>query len=133
MLSKRRLALNAAPALACAGAFVFTGSAQAAYATKPRVDLRVLVVTDGSATEDTIVAQLDREGIPYDTITASATGRSPITAATLSTTTDGLAEAKYQGIVLPNETALAADEMAVVSAYEKQFAVRQIDAYTWAG
>jgi hypothetical protein len=80
-----------------------------------------------------ITAQLDREGIPYDSLTASASGRAKITAATLSDTVGTVARAKYQGVVVPNEGSLAADEMAVVTDFEKRFSIRQIDAYTWAG
>ena len=32
------------------------------------MDLRVLVVTDGTPGVDAVSAQLDREGVPYDTI-----------------------------------------------------------------
>ena len=129
---RRRAVFLSALALAVGIPAAFAGPALA-FAAKTRVDLRVLVVSDGSATEDAITAQLDREGIPYDTLSASSTGRSKITDATLSATTGGVAEAKYQGIVLPNENALAADETAVVTGYEKKFGIRQLDAYTFAG
>jgi hypothetical protein len=131
-LTKRRVALTAALAVACAVPLVSTLPADA-FAAKTRVDLRVLVITDGSATVDAIVAQLDREGVPYDTLTASSTGRAKITAATLSDTVGTVARAKYQGVVVPNENSLAADEMTVVTDFETKFAIRQVDAYTWAG
>jgi hypothetical protein len=108
-------------------------SRASAFAANVRVDLRVLVITDGSATVDAIVAQLDREGIPYDSLTASPAGRAKITAATLSDTVGTVARGKYQGVVVPTENSLAADEMTAVTDYEKRFAIRQVDAYTWAG
>ncbi len=129
---KRRLALTAVLALACAAPLVAAAPASA-YTASMRVDLRVLVVTDGTGTVDSVVAQLDREGIPYDTVDLTNASRAKITAATLSDTVGGVARAKYQGVVMPNEGALPADELTALTDFEKKFAIRQIDAYTWAG
>ncbi len=118
-----------------AGVACLTAAPASAYSAGVRVDLRVLVVNDGSAGVDTIVAQLDREGVPYDTISSGV--HTTITAATLSDVVGGVTRGKYQGIVLPNEQmgqpGLTAAEMTVIANYEKQFKVRQVDAYTWAG
>src|SRR4051812_18502619 len=130
--SIRRAALSATVAVAVGAALFVAGPADA-YAAQVRVDLRVLVVSDGAGSVDTIVAQLDREGVPYDTVDLTRSDRPKITAATLEDTVGTVTRGKYQGVVVPNETALPADELAVVTAYEKKFAVRQLDAYTWAG
>jgi len=76
-----------------------------------------------------MTAQLDREGVPYDVVKLADANRPKITAAFLA---DGTTRAKYQGVVMPNENALPADELAALAPFEKQFGVRQVDAYTWA-
>src|SRR4051794_37530567 len=130
--SIRRAALAAT--LAAAAVVPLTVAIPAeAFAAEARVDLRVLVVTDGATSVDTIVAQLDREGVPYDTVDLADSGRAPITAATLEDQVGTVPRGRYQGIVVPNENALPADEREVVNAYEARFGVRQVDAYTWAG
>jgi hypothetical protein len=130
--SIRRTALSATLAAAVVVPLAAAVPADA-YAAQVRVDLRVLVVTDGRCCVDTIVAQLDREGVPYDTVNVADAGRTPITAATLEDQVGTVTRGRYQGIVVPNESALPAGEMAVVEAYEEKFGVRQVDAYTWAG
>ena len=64
---------------------VFATPALAAE-TKQRIDLKVLVVDDGGTGVDTIVAQLDRETVPYDRI-AAGTSISP---ASLADTVNGI-------------------------------------------
>src|SRR5688500_18819884 len=88
-----------------------------AYASAYRVDLRVLVFSDGSAGVGVITAQMDREGVPYDTINLNQPGRPALTAAALSDTVNGAPRARYNGVVLPNEHALPAEELAVLSTY----------------
>jgi hypothetical protein len=105
-------------------------SPAAAYAARVRIDLRVLVVTDGGSGVDTVVAQLDREAVPYDLVDLRQSNRPRLLGATLSDTVNGSPRAKYQGVVLPNENALPADEMTALAAFETRFGVRQIDAYT---
>jgi hypothetical protein len=120
-------------ALTIASAVVLVSAAPAqAYTAHKRIDLRVLVVTDGGAGVDTIVAQLDREGVPYDTIDLRQSGRPLVSGSTLSDTVNGVPRAKYQGVILPNESALPAAESTALATYESTFGIRQIDAYTWA-
>jgi hypothetical protein len=111
---------------------VLAAPASAAPA-RQRVDLVTLVLDNGSTGVDSIVAELDREGLAYDRVDLADPGRAPITAATLSDTVGGVARAKYQGIIAPNENAVTGAEATVLAAYEKQFGVREIDAYTYAG
>ncbi|GIH06888.1 hypothetical protein Rhe02_49550 [Rhizocola hellebori] len=118
---------------AAAGLCLLTGLAAApaqAYASAYRVDLRVLVFSDGSAGVGVITAQMDREGVPYDAIDLTQPGRPALTAAALSDTVGGAPRAKYNGVVLPNEQALDAAELAVLSTFEQTFGIRQLDAYT---
>jgi hypothetical protein len=103
-----------------------------AYAKDVRVDLRLLVVTDGRPNVDAITAQLDREGVPYQLIDVRSAGRPTVTPALLSDTVSGQPRGKFQGIVLAHESVLPAAETAALAAYEQRFKVRQVDAYTWA-
>jgi hypothetical protein len=100
-----RGAAAVATAVAAGAALLFAVPAGAA--DPPRIDLRVLVVTDGSAQVDALAAQLDREGVPYDSIDVRAAGRPPLTAASL---TAGAGHGRYQGVVVPNDSPLPAAE-----------------------
>jgi hypothetical protein len=108
------------------------GQAAAAYPTGVRVDLRVLVITDGGSPTDAIAAALRREGAPYTTVDLTSANRPVITDSYLSDTVNGVARAKFQGVVVPNEAPLPEAEMASLVAYEQQFGIRQVNAYTWA-
>ena len=111
-------------------ASLLAASPAQAFATNARVDLKVLVFTDGSAGIGVVTAELDREGARYDSIDLRNPNRPALTASTLSDTVNGSPRAKYDGVVLPNENALPAPELAVLAAFEGTFGVRQIDAYT---
>jgi hypothetical protein len=116
-------------AVAAVTAFLVAGPAGAADAGK-RIDLRVLVVTDGTPGVDAVTAQLDREGVPYDSVDTRVAGRSTITPALLTAATD---HGKYQGVVVANENPLPAAEATALADYERGFGVRRLVAYTWAG
>ncbi|ROO89892.1 hypothetical protein EDD29_7602 [Actinocorallia herbida] len=105
----------------------------AAQAAGPRIDLKVLVVTDGSSPSvAAMAAQLDSEGVPYDLVDLSAPGRPAITRAFLQDTVGGAARAKYQGVVLPNAAPFGdAAEMTALAEFERQFGVRQISSYVY--
>ncbi|MDG4859857.1 hypothetical protein P8605_17145 [Streptomyces sp. T-3] len=106
----------------------------AAAAPAPRIDLKVLVVTDGGPATEAITAELDGAGTPYTTVDLNQAGRPTIDAAFLADTVDGRARAKYQAVVLPNDNPFGAGstEMAALATYEKNFAIPQVDAYTYA-
>jgi hypothetical protein len=127
----RRRILAVGLALAAATG-AFTATPAFAAAPRQRVDLQVLVLTNGSTGVDTIVAQLDREGVPYTIIDLTAGGRPAITAATLADTIGGVRRAKYQGVVVPNETSVSGAEATALADFEREFGVRQITAYTGA-
>ncbi|MFD7812075.1 hypothetical protein ACFV6E_03865 [Streptomyces sp. NPDC059785] len=109
------------------------GAAHADTAT-PRIDLRVLVVSDGGPATDAIAAELDTAGTPYTEIDLRQSGRQVIDAAFLADTVDGQPRAKFQAVVLPNDNPFAAGsaEMAALAAYEQAYAIPQVDAYTYA-
>ncbi|MFF5313703.1 hypothetical protein [Streptomyces massasporeus] len=109
--------------------------AGAAHAdTTPRIDLRVLVVSDGGPSTDAIAAELAAAGTPYTRIDLTQSGRTVIDADFLADTVDGRPRAKFQAVVLPNDNPFPAgsSEMAALAAYEKTYDVPQVDAYTYA-
>ncbi|WP_017238882.1 hypothetical protein [Streptomyces sp. SS] len=108
-------------------------SAQAVAATVPRVDLTVLVVDDGGSAVEAITAELKGSGVPYRRIDLDDPNRPVLDAAFLSDTVDGRPRAKYQGVVLPHESAFGPDsaEHTALQAYERTFGIPQVDAYTW--
>ncbi|MFE8011938.1 hypothetical protein ACFU3O_04255 [Streptomyces antibioticus] len=109
------------------------GAAQADDTT-PRIDLRVLVVSDGGPATDAIAAELAAAGTPFTEIDLNDTGRPVIDADFLADTVDGRPRAKYQAVVLPNDNPFAAGsaEMAALASYEQTYAIPQVDAYTYA-
>ncbi|MEV6923528.1 hypothetical protein AB0M46_03285 [Dactylosporangium sp. NPDC051485] len=128
---KSRIVAGAVALLGLAG-IVLAQPALAATSAKQRIDLRVLVLDDGTTGIDTLRAQLDREGVPYDALALGTDGRPAITPAYLADTVGGVRRAKYQGVVLPNEGAVTGAEATALADFEREFKVRQIDAYTWA-
>ncbi|MEV4513546.1 hypothetical protein AB0K00_31835 [Dactylosporangium sp. NPDC049525] len=127
---RRRVLAGACALVALTGLLV----ASPALAAEPRqrVDLRVLVLDDGSTGIDMLRAQLDREGVPYDTLALGDSGRPAITAAFLADSVSGVRRAKFQGVIVPNESAVTGTEATALAAFEREFKIRQIDAYTWA-
>ena len=116
-------------AVAAVAALIVAGPAGAADAGK-RIDLRVLVLTDGTPGVDAVSAQLEREGVPYDSIDTRVAGRPTVTPALLTAAAD---HGRYQGVVVPNENPLPAAEATALADYERGFGVRRLVAYTWAG
>ncbi|MFI1466486.1 hypothetical protein [Streptomyces wuyuanensis] len=99
-----------------------------------RIDLRVLVVTDGGPATAAIAAELDSAGTPYTVVDLADAGRPVIDAAFLADEVDGRPRARYQSVVLPNDNPFPAGspEMAALTAYERTHAIPQVDAYTYA-
>ncbi|CCK25155.1 hypothetical protein BN159_0776 [Streptomyces davaonensis JCM 4913] len=108
------------------------GAAQAD--TRPRIDLRVLVVSDGGPSTDAIAAELEVAGTPYTEIDLTSADRPVIDAELLADTVDGRPRAKFQAVVLPSDNPFAAGsaEMAALVAYEQTYDIPQVDAYTYA-
>lgn len=96
-----------------------------------RVDLRVLVITDGGPSVAAIRRQLDLEGVPATEIDLKAPNRAHVTEAFLADEVNGEPRGKFQAVVVPNDApaALQADERLALQAYEKKFNVRQVLAY----
>ncbi|MCT4353057.1 hypothetical protein M5362_07940 [Streptomyces sp. Je 1-79] len=110
-----------------------SAGASAAAPPVPRVDLTVLVVDDGGSAVEAITAELRSTGVPYRRVDLADSSRPVIDAAFLSDTVSGRPRAKYQGVVLPHESAFGPDsaEQAALVSYERTFGIPQVDAYTW--
>ncbi|WP_199547931.1 hypothetical protein [Streptomyces sp. N35] len=100
----------------------------------PRIDLKILVVSDGGPATAAIAAELDGAGTPYTLVDLGRADRPAINAAFLSDTVSGRPRAKFQAVVLPNDNPFGegSAEMAALATYEKKFAIPQVDAYTYA-
>ncbi len=123
---------------------VLLAAAPSAASAAQRIDMKVLLL-GASGSEPSFLgwqAELRREGVPFDQLIATP-GHAPITAATLSqTAAGGVAEARYQAVIvavgqLPRceeggcVSALAPEEWAALSSFEQTFHVRQLTAYTF--
>jgi hypothetical protein len=105
------------------------------------VDLKVLVVTDGTPAVTAIRQQLAAEGVPVTVVDLRDSARRAITGAFLARTrprgvaaegTAGVAAGgNFNGIVLPggDPPGLSGTEETVLARYESRFRVRQVDAY----
>ncbi|MFJ3815692.1 hypothetical protein [Streptomyces sp. NPDC090056] len=119
---------------ALVAALALPGTSAQAAGTDPRIDLRVLVVTDGGPATDAIAAELDAAGTPYTEIDLTRAGRPVIDAAYLADTVGGRNRAKFQAVVLPNDNPFPAGsaEMTALADYERTYDIPQVDAYTYA-
>jgi hypothetical protein len=120
-----------AGAVALVTAAVSVGTAPIAQAaTGQRLDLRVLVVDDGSPWVGAITQTMTVEGVPFTAVKLADAARPTLTAGFLASGTEGY----YQAVVLADEngTGLSAAEFSALQAYETAFGVRQVDASTWA-
>ncbi|MGC4937303.1 fibronectin type III domain-containing protein [Kribbella sp. DT2] len=132
--SARRTVVTAVTAVLALLIGLVVAAPSATAAGEPRIDLRVLVLTDGSEWVGAIAAELDSAGVPSTQVDLRSGTRPAITAAYLSDTVASVPRAKFQAVVLPNEapTQLTAAELTALHTYEAAFGVRQVDASTWA-
>lgn len=106
----------------------------AAAAEQPRVDLRVLVVTDGGPATAAVAAGLDGRGTPCTTVGLRRSGRPVIDEAFLAGTVDGRAGTGHQAVALPDDAPFGAGsaETSPLAAHEQTHAVPRADAYAYA-
>ncbi|MFJ2476973.1 hypothetical protein ACIOWI_29050 [Streptomyces sp. NPDC087659] len=130
----RTTALGAGALIISLGGLPASPVRAAAAEPAPRIDLRVLVVSDGGPATAAIAAELDSAGTPYTVVDLAETGRPVIDAAFLADEVDGRPRARFQAVVLPNDQPFPAgsQEMAALAAYERAYAIPQVDAYTYA-
>jgi hypothetical protein len=92
----------------------------------------VLVLTDGTPAVEAIRHELSGEGVPADIVNLRAAGRPAITEGFITRPgPGGVTGGNFDGIVLPGTTppGLTSAEQAALARYERQFGVRQVDAY----
>ncbi|GAB3250494.1 putative Ig domain-containing protein [Kineosporia babensis] len=101
-----------------------------AAAAGPRINLRALVIDDGSVWVKGIADQFTLEGVPFTEVELSDSSRPTITAGFLA---DGT-EAKFNAVILPDDLGggLPAAELSALTAFQAQFGVRSVAAYQWA-
>ena len=103
----------------------------ASAATSPTLDLKILLIGNGSADVTTAAweASLKSEGVGYDEVTA--TGASPSQTVALPTLSSGTT-GYYNGVVIADSpTVFASGALSALDAYESAFGVRQVDGYMY--
>lgn len=100
----------------------------------PWVDLRVLVVDDGSPMVGALAERLAQEGVATTRIDLSSPTRPTLTHAFLGSVGRYGARANFVGVVVPSEATpgLSASERSTLADYERGFGIREVVAYTWA-
>ncbi|SFN87303.1 hypothetical protein SAMN05216207_102347 [Pseudonocardia ammonioxydans] len=92
----------------------------------PRIDLRVLLLTDGAPEVEAIRAALDWTGVPTTVVDLRDPGRARIDAPFLAA---GPAHARFQGVVLPDhDPAIDPGEAGALAAFEREFGIRRVHA-----
>ena len=105
-----------------------------ALAQTHRIQLGILLLSDGDVGTEMIKAGLDEGLVPYTEVDLRASNRPEINAAFLSDEPEaGVRRAKFQAVVLPNEAPqqLSAAELAALDSFEREFKVRELDAYLY--
>jgi hypothetical protein len=101
-----------------------------------RIQLGILLLSNGESGTEMVRAGLDEALVPYTLVDLNAGTRPTIDAAFLSDTIAGdVKRAKFQAVVLPNDAPaqLIAAELAALDTFERDFKIRQLDAYVYPG
>lgn len=134
---RSRLARAITGATVTAFLFAWLPAPWAQAAAGDRIDLQVLLVTNGDPNVEAIRSELATEGVPTTVVDLNNEARQMITPAFLPDTVATGPRAKFESVVLPNDagglstTILSADELSALTAYEARFGIRQVDAYNW--
>jgi hypothetical protein len=117
-------------ALPLTGITVAAGPAAAAE-VGARVNLRVLVISNGTPSVEALATQLDREGVPYTEVVLGSDGRPVVDEAFLADT--ATRTARFQAVVLPNHGGggLTDAEVDALTDYERTYGIRRVSAYNW--
>jgi len=124
------LAILAALA-ATVGLVVAADGVRAAAATTPTLDLKVLLIGDGSTDVTTAAWQkeLNTVGVSYTVVTA--TGTAPDETVTLPALSSG-STGYYNGVIIADDPAdFASGQLSALDTYESDFGVRQVDGYVY--
>ena len=92
----------------------------------PRIDLRVLLLTNGAPEVEALRAALEWNGVPTTVVDLRDSARPRIDRGLL---TGGTAHARYQGVVLPDhDPALDPEEVSALETFERDFRIRRVHA-----
>jgi hypothetical protein len=95
-----------------------------------RLDLVVLVVTDGGPNTTAFGERLKADGVPYRMVDLRDAARPALTSQFLA----GADGPHFQAVVLPSADPFkGSGELEVVHEYERQYRIRQVDAFQWPG
>jgi hypothetical protein len=119
---------------------IFAGSGAAvasAAAPAQQIGMKVLLITDSANLNAATpygdwVNTLQREGVPYDTMTSNSASPGSVPLPALSSTAaDGTQVANYEGVVvmLSGTMGLSDAQWTALQTFEHQFSVRQVTAY----
>ena len=127
----KRLALGLAAALVAGGLAAIAPAVTAAAAAPPTLNLKVLLVGEGSSDVTTAAWQsaLASEGVPYTLVTASGSApNETVNLPALSSGTTG----NYNGVVIADSPSdYASGALSALDSYESAFGVRQVDGYMY--
>ncbi|GAA0983358.1 hypothetical protein GCM10009555_054950 [Acrocarpospora macrocephala] len=105
----------------------------AAHAVEPMINMKILLVSDGTPSTEAIANAMDSEGVPYQKVDLTSPGRPIITPGFLADTVGASDRAKFQGVILPNANPFTDQaEMTALVNFEKKFGIRQLSAYVYA-
>lgn len=95
-----------------------------------RIDLRVLVVTDGGQEAEAVRQALRSIGVPTQVVDLRDPARPKIDALYLADVAATPPHARFQGVVLPNpDPGLQVEELDQLREYERQFGIRRLHAF----
>lgn len=103
-----------------------------AQAPTRSVALEVLVLDDGEFATKAFIAGLDEALVPYRSVKINA-AHTPIDEAFLIEQTGSMRRANYQAVVLPNAapSGLSAVERTALNDFEREFKIRELNAYVY--
>lgn len=109
---------------------VGSGVADGRYASGARVDLQVLVLTDGTPWVQAVAAELAGTGIPATVVDLTAPDRPTLDQDFLRA---GAGRARFQSVVVPeqNPARLRPEENAALVDFEREFRIRRVNAFVW--
>lgn len=98
-----------------------------------RIDLRVLVVTNGDVGTASMRDLLRIEGVPWEEVDLLDPDRPAIDRSFLADTLGGVRRSRFQAVVLPDAapSGMTAAEMAAVEAVQDEFGIRRLATYTY--
>lgn len=98
-----------------------------------RIDLRVLVLDDGSTNVEMLTDELTAQGVPHTVVSLSDLGRPTIDEEFLTDPAAPAGHARYQGVVLPGPRPPGLDpaELTAIHGFQREFGIRVVSAFTW--